>query len=976
MKRTAYELATLSRLLDEALEVPAAQQELWIASLADEYAPLRDTLRVLLSQDGGPETSDFAGLQQHIAGIVEDSLQASEFEVQAGLRVGPYRLERELGKGGMGSVWLAQRADGAFSRTVALKLPRMVWIEDLAARMARERDILASLQHEHIAHFYDAGVDQAGRPYIAMEYVQGVPIDEYCRTRVLSVEQILTLILQVCQALAHAHSRLIVHRDLKPGNILVSEEHGVRLVDFGIAALISEEAGAPVTQFEGRLLTLDYSSPEQIRGEPIGTPSDVYSLAVVSYELLTGKRPYTLGRGSIAQAAKAIVETVPRPASELAAASRRSRLRGDLDAILNKALKKEPAERYASMAELADDIDRHLRQLPVRARPDRVAYRARKFLARYHWQLGAAMLVFAALVAGGGISLWQAHTARLEAHRADVIKDFLVDILRTNDVRIPTDGPRGERTVKEVLDTAASRVERQFAGQPELQVELLKLITAIYDNSGDRDRYHELEARRAALAEQFYGPAHPKVIQGMIVAAESAVDHLEFPTAERLLAAADTDLKAAWREDPELRADWMRTKARYLMKTGDMPEHDRLLEQAVTLYRRVGRNSLDFAAALSSLSRVRTEQGRGDESLSLMREAIRVGETADVPDSAALSTEYLNLARALERVNGGAAEAHEVYARAQSLAARTWGKQSRNYWISLLWDAGLLQLSGDRAAANARLAEFEASLPTSGGGYEVQMTREFYTACLVRAGRAAEAIPLLESVERSYLASSLFDSDVRGLRLSLGDAYDLTNRVAEAREQLQASRDEYIAKEPAGARWQMRARERWGRFLLDHSSPGTADFAAAEVEFRAVTANAGEAAYSWEALAYAGLARVALAQGQAAIALEASRQSLARLAKIQGVYDVRYRPQLWLIYSDALRANGDAAGARDWAAKAREATLQYDDPTSPAVAAADAALRRANEALNGTANSIKRQADSPMNRKTLDSRLRKRQVFS
>jgi ATP/maltotriose-dependent transcriptional regulator MalT len=383
------------------------------------------------------------------------------------------------------------------------------------------------------------------------------------------------------------------------------------------------------------------------------------------------------------------------------------------------------------------------------------------------------------------------------------------------------------------------------------------------------------------------------------------------------------------------------------MKTGDMAEHERLVEQAVTLYRKVGRNSNDFAAALSSLSRVRSEQGRFNEELKLMREAIRIYETIDVPDSAALSTEYLNLARALENVKGGTAEAHEVYGRAQTLAARTWGKQSRNYWIAIVWDAGLLQLSGDSVAANARLAEFEASFPASAEGYDAQWAREFYADCLVRVGRAAQAIPLLESVERSYLASSLYDTDVRMLRRALGDAYDLTNRVAEARERLKASRDEYIAKEPAGARWQMKARERWGRFLLDHRGPGTADVDAAEAEFRAVIANAGERAYSWEALAYAGLARVALARGQPTPALAASRQSLARLAQIQGLHDVRYGPQLWLVLSDVLLANGDAAGARDWAAKAREASLQYDDPTSPSIAAADAALLRANEALEG-----------------------------
>ena len=945
MKRTARELAALSQLLDAALELPEAQREPWLASLEGEHAPLRDTLRSLLSQAGAPETSDFNGLQHRIADIVADSLRAGAPDVQPGSRVGPYRLDREIGKGGMGSVWLAQRADGAFSREVALKLPRMVWIEDLAARMARERDILASLQHEHIARFYDAGIDQAGRPYIAMEYVQGMPIDEYCRTRTLGVDDILKLILQVCRALAHAHSRLIVHRDLKPGNVLVSEESGVRLLDFGIAALVSEEGAAPVTQFAGRMLTLDYSSPEQILGERIGTPSDVYSLAVVAYELLTGRRPYELGRGSIAQAAKAIVEIEPRPASEVADPARRGRLRGDLDAVLNKALKKDPVERYASMGELADDIDRHLRQIPVRARPDRVIYRARKFLARYRWQLGAALLVFAAVLAGGGVSLWQAHSARLEAHRTDVIKNFLVDILRVNDVRIPTEGPRGDRSVKEVLDAAASRVERQFAGQPELQVELLEVIAGIYENSDEWDKYLDLEGRRAELALRYYGPGHPKVIRGLVLAADAAISHRDFPFAERMLAAADGQFERARREDPELRADWLRVKARYLTKTGDVAEHDRLVEQAVKLYRQVGRNSAEFAGGLSSLARVRADQGRAPESLQLMREAVKVGETADVPDSALLSGEYLNLARSLERAEGGIAEAHDMYQRAQALAARTWGKQSRDYWMAEVWDAALLQMSGDRPGADARLREFETSLPSTIDSYDAQMAREVYAACLVRAGRAPEAVSLLESAERTYLATSDADSDVREVRRALGDAYDRANRVPEAREKLQAARDEYIAREPAGARWQMRMRERWGRFLLDHSRPGSADFAAAEGEFKAVIDTMAERANSWEALAYSGLARIALARGQPAPALAASRQSLARLAQVQGLYDVRLRSVLWLVHSDALLATGDASGAHDWAAKARAASLTYEDPTGPAIAAADAALGRANQVL-------------------------------
>ncbi len=522
MKRTADELAALMRLLDEALELPASDRQVWIESLEEQHAPLRDTLRRLLSHAEARETDSFVDFGSRIARIVDAQLEFSDTELHAGVAIGPYRLERELGKGGMGSVWLAQRADGAFSRTVAIKLPRMVWIDDVAARMARERDILASLQHEHIARFYDAGVDRAGRPYIAMEYVPGEPITEYIRARALTIDEILKLILQVCQALAHAHSRLIVHRDLKPGNILVSEEYGVRLLDFGIAALLSEERGVPVTQFAGQLLTLEYSSPEQIRAEPIGTASDIYSLAVVSYELLTGRRPYELGPGSIAQAAKVILETEPRPASEVADPSRRSRLRGDIDAVLNKALKKNPAERYASITEIADDIDRHLRHIPVRARPDRFAYRARKFLGRYRWQVSAAALVFTAVAAGAGVALWQAHLARIEAARADLVKDFALSIFDGADIDAGNNG--AATTAKDLLLVARQRAEHELDTRPDVAVELMTSIAYALIGQNESNAALDLSKRAIERASATLGPQHPLTLSAMVVEGEALED--------------------------------------------------------------------------------------------------------------------------------------------------------------------------------------------------------------------------------------------------------------------------------------------------------------------------------------------------------------------------------------------------------------------------------------------------------------------
>ena len=284
--------------------------------------------------------------------------------------------------------------------------------------MVRERDILAGLEHPNIARFYDAGVDAQGRPFMAMEYVEGQTIDVYCSERKLSIRERLALVLDVAKAVAYAHSKLVVHRDLKPANMLVTAGGAVRLLDFGIAKLIEGETvnEARLTQLSGRLLTPDYASPEQIRGEAIGTATDVYSLAVVTYELLTGTRPYRLKRQSAAELEQAIAEVDPRLASEAVDDKPRKRqLRGDLDAILNKAMKKSPSDRYGTVDAFAGDLQRYLAGEVVLAQPDRTVYRMRKFLLRHRWQSASAAFAVIALLTGMGLALWQARAARLEA---------------------------------------------------------------------------------------------------------------------------------------------------------------------------------------------------------------------------------------------------------------------------------------------------------------------------------------------------------------------------------------------------------------------------------------------------------------------------------------------------------------------------------------------------------------------------------
>src|SRR6185436_1450027 len=341
---------TLSRLLDQALELPAPQVDSWLDSLAPEFDALKPQLKRMLSRHASVETGEFLNTLPKFDLPPEDATPPRT--EQPGDVIGPYRLERELGSGGMGVVWLAIRTDGLIKRPVALKLPHGAWKRaGLAERMARERTILASLTHPHIAHLYDAGVTTAGQPYLAIEYVEGTRIDVYCRERRLEARARLQLFAQVANAVAYAHGKLVVHRDLKPANILVTAEGQARLLDCGIAKLL-EDGEARETQFteiSGRALTPDYASPEQILGEPLTTASDVYSLGVILYELLCDQRPYKLQRDSRGALEEAILQAEPPSPSERVDARQRRALRGDLDTVVLKALKKKPAERYATV---------------------------------------------------------------------------------------------------------------------------------------------------------------------------------------------------------------------------------------------------------------------------------------------------------------------------------------------------------------------------------------------------------------------------------------------------------------------------------------------------------------------------------------------------------------------------------------------------------------------------------------------------
>jgi eukaryotic-like serine/threonine-protein kinase len=946
MKRTAGEYAVLLALLDEAFDLDIEARDAWIDRLPEFHAHLRPTLRRMLSETSSPESADGSGLREQIAAIVQDAVtQPESAELKPGELVGPYELVREIGRGGMGFVWLANRADGAFKRSVALKLPFATWTGRLSERMGRERDILAGLEHPNIARFYDAGVDALGRPYMAMEYVEGQAIDVYCREHGLSIRARLALVLDVAKAVAYAHSKLVVHRDLKPANMLVTAAGAVRLLDFGIAKLIEGDTFqvSSETQFAGRLLTPDYASPEHIRGESIGTAADIYSLAVVTYELLTGTRPYRLKRQSAAQLEEAIAMVDPQSASDAVQDKTLKRqLRGDLDGVLNMAMKKNPADRYATVDAFASDLQRYLDGEPVLARPDSALYRLRKLAGRHRVGLGASIAVLLALIAATAVSLIQAREAKHQAERATATKNFLLGVFRANDPRIASDRPRGEITARELLDIGSARIEKEFMGQPELQIELLGLTADMYDYMSDEGHYAAAQKRRIELARAYYGSAHPIVIQGLLNEIDAACLREDYAKANRLLAETDISLKRAGLDNSVMRANWWREKAR---ATGGLGrEYDLALQQALALYAKVAPLSNDYAAALSMASLVQTEQGNRTQAAQLAMQALTVAEAAPDRNDSNIADYLYNLARDQERL-GDFAAAEGTYVRAETQAKKTYGERAALYWISLAHHAQLLHQQGHRGAANVLFTQMLAAIPPdwSTNGND-KWARETYAECLVAEGRPRDAVPLFETAYQYYVAHSRAgaDSDVREVRRKLGDAYDRLGRTSEARVLLQAARDESVAKDGSSSPWALRMRERWGQFLLDHSHAGDPDFMAAELEFKTVLKDAADRPLIELALAHSGLSRIAHTRGDDALALRESGQALTAMDRVKGLYDVRVQPRLWLVHSALLLKGGESVDARQWADKALEASLEYDDPMSSAIAAARDSVRLAS----------------------------------
>ena len=500
---------SLSRLLDEALEVPSGGLEQWLDTLPPTDAVHRIQLRELLRRRAAAETGDFLITLPKV-GDGEAIAHPGAQGLAAGSVVGPYILEEEIGRGGMGAVWRARRSDGALKRPLALKLPHAgAHAEQLVERFHRERQILSELSHPNIARLDDAGVTASGQPFLALEFVSGLPFIEYCDRQRLGVRARLELFVQVLRAVQYAHANLVIHRDLKPSNIMVTATGQAMLLDFGIAKLIPDETvdRGGLTELAGIALTPEYASPEQIGGKPVSTATDIYSLGVLLFELLTGERPYRLARNSRGALEDAILSTPASRPSSVAPRDLARALRGDLDTIILKALNKAPVDRYLTVDAMARDIEHHLRGEPIAARADGTWYRFSKFISRHKLPVAAGSVAALILIATAGAALYEARTAAAERDRAlahsrrsEAVTEF-VKMLVTE-----SGGSDAPVTVSDMMERSATLLASEYAETPENRAAILAVLGDYYHTVG-KDKLAE-PLFRSAL-QSLHGAADP-----------------------------------------------------------------------------------------------------------------------------------------------------------------------------------------------------------------------------------------------------------------------------------------------------------------------------------------------------------------------------------------------------------------------------------------------------------------------------------
>jgi serine/threonine-protein kinase len=944
-------LSTFERMLG----LQGAERELELARLAEAKPALHHQVVELVAAHEEASRAGFLSTrqrEQQLRSIQRQVGEDAEESLYAGTKMGPWQITRLAGRGGMGEVYEAQRADGAFEMRAAVKLlKRGLDTAAVVDRFNRERRILAQLDHPNIAHVLDAGVAEDGRPFLVMEYVDGQPITEYVRNREVPTAPLIQLMITACEAVQAAHAKQIIHRDLKPSNVLVTPQGQIKLLDFGIAKVLAEDNDSQATRLGESAMTPAYAAPEQLLGAPATPATDVYALGCILYQLLVERLPHARGGRSTHDIAKTLdKETIERPSTvlrkergRLPEPIRLARLKSttkDLDLIVLKALHPEAQRRYADAQGVAEDLQRLLDQRPVLARPDSVAYRIGRFVQRNRALVAATAAVILALAGGLTASLWEAHAAVLARNQATHVTDFLLNVFKASDPRIASDRPRGQITAKELLDISADRVEAQFVNDPDTEIQLLGTSADIYHELNDSERFFALHGKHLQLVKARFGELSAIYIEDLLRDAnvdDYPVNPVDPAVALKRLDQIDQLITQARLDQSVVRARyWMLHGEALIRNVAKLADAENDTQKALTLFERYAPQDPDVANVLNTLSIIASARVKEDESAAYERRAISVTEHLQSPDNGSLMNLYGNFAVEESHLQNFG-EAERAYQRAEEISRKTYGETDPNYWFLEVRHAEFVhQYLGERQRSLQMFQSALSHVPQHSVLPEANAVRVKYAESVAAEGRSREAIPLLES---ALFPDNLFP-DMNGrtrARDALADAYDAAERIEDARHVLDTNLKTVMAQTLPGDYERLRTREHLGRFLLEQG-----DSANAEADFREVLSEGGNQDLGPIALAYAGMARLSIAKPDAAAALDYSAKAVDMVPRIRGPFEVRWGPMTWLVRSQALRLSGDRKGALEWAQKALSASHKYDDPSARSIRDAEAAVRAAS----------------------------------
>jgi len=698
----------IKQIFSEALEMDVSERECFVKqACGDDWELMKEVISLLDAHENpGPLDKSPKELRESLF----DWLETESYKHKA---IGNYKIIKVLGRGGMGSVFLAERSDGQYDQRVALKLLRGGFISDnQRQRFLAERQILASLIHKNIARLIDGGITQSGQPWFAMEYVEGLPIDEYCDNNHLTVKERLKLFKDVCNAVQFAHQKLIVHRDLKPSNIFVEDNGTVKLLDFGIAKALKPDeilkGFIPITKTGLLPLTPAYASPEQIRGESITTASDIYQLGILLYELLTGCTPYNVSGLSPGEIERIICESTPsRPSTAVTkipdidsgltpqqisklrntdTEQLQRQLRGELDIIILKAMHKEPERRYESAGHIASDINNYFQGKPVSAHPDSYLYRGKKFIYRHKIGVASSVAIILLLIGYAATITYHSQLtqtaleqARKETEKAEEVTSFLIDMFEASD---PAESLGDTVTAGVLLERGILQAE-QLDEQPEVQAQMFNVFGEVYSRLGQYRDAEQLLRRSLSLQEEIHRGNHPDIASTKVQIA-TAYHYLgDYNEAESIIREALADQTELLEPDDPKIASTLSTLGGILMEAGKFEEAETILQQALERQRSIfDTDNLDISETLNILGLLLNRKGDLDGAENAMKEALEIRRDLVSELDPRVTMSLSNLAMLL-RKKENFEEAESAYRKALSLKRSLYGENHPSIAVTI-----------------------------------------------------------------------------------------------------------------------------------------------------------------------------------------------------------------------------------------------------------------------------------------------------